>query len=143
VYRLHEERAVIWAAAITAGAFTACFLTVTGFYTLAWTRGWRIGKLSWPLADSRGACRRCTTAWRFVRPHFTPYDVTRRGTRLAMWPLCERCWDELQDGEQRYPYYADELTAALDRARQLQDTEEQERIRRSATNVTAALRAGL
>jgi hypothetical protein len=61
----------------------------------------RIGRISRLLSPGRGACRRCHTTWRFVKPHHTEYMDWR-------WcvPLCEKCWSELTP-QQRLPYYYD------------------------------------
>lgn len=118
-------------------------LAAAAFLVAARLRGWRIGKLSWPFGHDGGACRRCTTTWVFVVKHLTPYDVTARGTKLAMFPLCERCWQELGDGEHRYPFYADLMMETIDAYRAQGDADEVARIQRAGTGIVAALRAGL
>jgi hypothetical protein len=84
-----------------------------------WTPGWRLGGWSRLLAPGYGWCGRCGTPWRFVRGHDTWYGPGdeavewsgalgpgRRwtATSRACFPLCERCWAELEPYE-RLPYY--------------------------------------
>lgn len=128
------------AAAVTLWVVLALVLAVGPLFLLAagLTKRWRLGKLSWPIAAvlrREGGCFRCRTSWIFVRRHVTPYEPGRGVT-----VLCEGCWSSLTP-EGRWTYYARFLVAWYDRLA-TDDENEALRIRRSATSIQAALRAG-
>lgn len=60
---------------------------------------WRIGSISKLLSPGWGSCYKCQTTWKFVEGHET-YVLNGSG----MFPLCEKCWEELTP-ETRLPYY--------------------------------------
>jgi hypothetical protein len=60
----------------------------------------RLGRWSRALAPGYSWCLRCETPWRFVTPHYTQYDPSR-----GCFPLCEKCWTELETPEARLLYY--------------------------------------
>jgi len=45
-------------------------------------------------------CGRCKFPWKFVKSHRTDYSPSR-----GVFPLCEKCWEELATPEARLPYY--------------------------------------
>lgn len=59
----------------------------------------RIGRVSKILAPGYGWCLRCQTAWLFVKEHVTEYTPQR-----GMFPLCQKCWNELIP-QTRLPFY--------------------------------------
>lgn len=47
-----------------------------------------------------GSCYKCDLPWPMVQSHDTKYTET-----FWMFPLCEKCWRELNTPENRMPYY--------------------------------------
>lgn len=73
-------------------------------------RGW----VEQIFAPSFGVCGRCNTPWKFTKEHVTgigvPFDsfagtVGTGHYTEGVFPLCERCWQELETPEARMPYY--------------------------------------
>lgn len=62
----------------------------------------RVGRIGWLLAPGYSHCGKCETPWKFVRRHTTEIDNSR-----GCFPLCERCWQELETPEARLPFYAE------------------------------------
>lgn len=60
----------------------------------------RIGPVGKVLAPGYSWCHRCRTPWKFVEAHVTDYLKGR-----GCFPLCEKCWAELETPDARLPYY--------------------------------------
>jgi hypothetical protein len=52
------------------------------------------------LAPGYSCCNRCERPWKFVEGHATSFNEYH-----VMFPLCEKCWQELGTPEARLPYY--------------------------------------
>lgn len=63
----------------------------------------RLGRGARVMAPGYGLCHRCQTPWRFVTPHVTRY-VEPPPYGKGCFPLCEKCWADL-DPQMRLPYY--------------------------------------
>lgn len=59
----------------------------------------RIGKISQFIFMSYGYCLHCGTTWNLVESHVTQYTES-----MGCFPLCEKCWSELNI-TQRLNYY--------------------------------------
>lgn len=60
----------------------------------------RLGPISRILSPGYGCCGRCRTTWNFVRHHTTFYTAAD-----GCFPLCEKCWQDLESPEARLPFY--------------------------------------
>jgi len=59
-----------------------------------------LGYISRILSPGFGWCRRCGISWKFVDGHSTMYTESS-----GCFPLCKRCWVELDTAVNRFPYY--------------------------------------
>lgn len=73
------------------------------------------GRAAQIISPGYSFCHRCKMPWKFTKGHTTPYgkeitQMIKAGESVPLFyggcfPLCERCWQELESGENRLQYY--------------------------------------